>query len=85
MIYFLSTEIDDHSSANTTLENLIDLWVQLFQRALRDKIAGEIELPVLGEFLPSQQAIAYRSLNGIDAQQTHASEDKGKNAHCEIR
>src|SRR5262245_52607304 len=70
---FLPTEIDDHSSANAAPENLIDLWAQLFQRAFRHKVTGEIELPVLGEFLPSEQAFAYRNINGIDPQQTHAS------------
>ena len=35
---FLPTEIDDHSSANAALENLIDLWAQLFQRAFRHKV-----------------------------------------------
>ena len=85
MIFFLSTKIDHDSAANAACKNLIDLWVQFFQRTFRHKIAGEIELPVLSEFLPSEQAIAYSRLNRIDAQQTHASKDKGENTHCKIR
>src|SRR6266498_1605490 len=84
MFSFLSTQIDDDSSTDTTLENPIDLWAQFLQRAFRHQIARKIELPVLGEFLPSQQAIANSRLNGIDAQQTHASKDKWEKAHCKI-